>query len=79
MSNHAPLKAAGLTKRYGDRDVVSDVNLDLNPGEITALVGMSGFYPVKQNYLAQQTLSRSRNAASVSSSKTSHYFRTWTC
>jgi iron(III) transport system ATP-binding protein len=42
MSNHAPLKAAGLTKRYGDRDVVSDVNLDLNPGEITALVGMSG-------------------------------------
>lgn len=38
----ATLKASGLTKQYGDRRVVDNVDLQLAPGQITALVGPSG-------------------------------------
>lgn len=34
--------AAGVTKRFGDRDVVSNLNLEIEPGTIIGLIGPSG-------------------------------------
>ncbi len=36
------LKIEGLTRRFGGREVVSDVSLDVAPGQVTALLGPSG-------------------------------------
>jgi ABC-type polar amino acid transport system ATPase subunit len=36
------LKALNLTKKYGDRLVLNDVNLEINPGTITSIIGPSG-------------------------------------
>ena len=36
------LRARGLAKRYGDTPVFSNIDLDLAPGEIVALLGESG-------------------------------------
>jgi lipopolysaccharide export system ATP-binding protein len=36
------LQAASLRKRYGDRDVVRDVSLDLNQREVVGLLGPNG-------------------------------------
>ena len=36
------LAARGLTKIYGKRTVVSDVNLDIYPGEVVGLLGPNG-------------------------------------
>ena len=38
----AAVDARGLSKRYGARDVLSDVNLTIAPGEFVAIVGRSG-------------------------------------
>ena len=37
-----PLAARGLSHRYGHRWALRDVNLDVPPGGITALVGPNG-------------------------------------
>ena len=36
------LTASNLSKRYGDRQVVSDVSITVNPGEIVGLLGPNG-------------------------------------
>jgi iron(III) transport system ATP-binding protein len=36
------LKVEGLTRRFGGRDVVSDVSLEVMPGNVTCLLGPSG-------------------------------------
>src|SRR5277367_2436585 len=36
------IKAVNLTKRYGDRTVVDQLNLDIGPGELYALLGDNG-------------------------------------
>ena len=36
------LAAQGLTQSFGERPVLSGVNLDLSPGEVLAVVGVSG-------------------------------------
>jgi len=38
----ASLRAVGLSKRYGDREVVSDVSLELEQGRIVGLLGPNG-------------------------------------
>jgi putative ABC transport system ATP-binding protein len=39
----APLvRLDGISKRYGDREVLRDVSIDLDPGEVTSLTGASG-------------------------------------
>jgi len=38
----AAVDARGLTKRYGAREVLSDVDLAITPGEFVAIVGRSG-------------------------------------
>jgi sulfonate transport system ATP-binding protein len=38
----AAVEARGLTKRYGAREVLSDVDLAIAPGEFVAIVGRSG-------------------------------------
>jgi ABC-2 type transport system ATP-binding protein len=40
--SHVVVKAAGLRKRYGDREVVRGVDLDVRRGEIFALLGPNG-------------------------------------
>ncbi|MEQ9315023.1 MAG: ABC transporter ATP-binding protein [Henriciella sp.] len=42
MSNIHPLQAVGVSRQYGDKLVVDNATLTLQPGEITALLGMSG-------------------------------------
>lgn len=32
----------GLTRRFGDRDIISNLDLDIAPGEFVALIGASG-------------------------------------
>jgi sulfonate transport system ATP-binding protein len=43
---HAPVATAvrvrGLTRRFGDRDVLRDLDIDIAPGEFVALLGASG-------------------------------------
>lgn len=41
-SNSKALRVEAISKRYGKRTVIDSVSLDLQPGEITALVGPSG-------------------------------------
>jgi len=36
------LKVDGLTRCFGGRDVVSDVSLEIMPGQVTCLLGPSG-------------------------------------
>src|SRR5256885_16704957 len=36
------LQAGGLTKRYGQREVLHEVQLQVEPGEFVAIVGRSG-------------------------------------
>lgn len=36
------LKVEGLTRRFGGREVVSDVSLSIGPGQVTCLLGPSG-------------------------------------
>lgn len=38
----APLVAAGLTRRYGQREVLSNVTLRLEPGQVLGLLGRNG-------------------------------------
>ncbi len=40
--NDAFLKLVNITKRYGDREVVSNVSIDIAEGDIVALLGESG-------------------------------------
>lgn len=42
MSEHLPLIAEGVSRRYGELTVVSEASLRLEPGKITALLGQSG-------------------------------------
>lgn len=42
MSHEAALRAQGLTKRYRKLTIVSDVSLDVSPGEIVGLLGPNG-------------------------------------
>ncbi len=39
---HPPLAARGLRKRYGDKDVVAGVDIELAPGECFGLLGPNG-------------------------------------
>ena len=41
-NNHQTLRAEGLYKQYGNRWVVSDVDIDLKKGEIIGLLGPNG-------------------------------------
>ena len=36
------VRVRGLTKRFGDRAVISDLDLDIAPGEFVVLLGASG-------------------------------------
>src|SRR5699024_636737 len=36
------IKIEGLSKKYDDREVLSDIYLEVPPGEIHGLIGMSG-------------------------------------
>ncbi len=38
----AILKAEHITKQYGDRVIIKDINIELNRGEIVSLLGVSG-------------------------------------
>ena len=38
----AVIRVSGLTKRYGDLSAVDDVGLEVNAGEVYALVGLNG-------------------------------------
>ena len=40
--NSAPVQVSGLEKRYGARRAVTDIELEVRPGEIVALVGPNG-------------------------------------
>ena len=40
--SNAPLVAAGLTRRYGQREVLSNVTLRLEPGQVLGLLGRNG-------------------------------------
>lgn len=43
MQPDAPLvRLDGISKRYGDREVLRDVSIDLDRGEVTSLTGVSG-------------------------------------
>ena len=43
MTTAAPaLTAQGLTQSFGERSVLSDVDLELHKGEVLAVVGVSG-------------------------------------
>ncbi|GAA2104144.1 MULTISPECIES: ABC transporter ATP-binding protein [Brevibacterium] len=39
---HHSLRASGLSLTYGDRSVISDLDLELEPGQITVIVGANG-------------------------------------
>ena len=41
-ANGAAIRTEGLTKSYGERAVLHDVNLQIAPGEFVAIVGRSG-------------------------------------
>ena len=41
-NNHQALRAKGLHKQYGNRWVVSDVDIEVNKGEIIGLLGPNG-------------------------------------
>ena len=41
-NNHQTLRAEGLYKQYGNRWVVSDVDIELKKGEIIGLLGPNG-------------------------------------
>ena len=41
-NNHQALRATGLHKQYGNRWVVSDVDIEVNKGEIIGLLGPNG-------------------------------------
>ncbi|MFH1851094.1 MAG: LPS export ABC transporter ATP-binding protein [Candidatus Neomarinimicrobiota bacterium] len=41
-NNHTTLRATGLSKRYGKRMVVRDVDVDVKKGEIVGLLGPNG-------------------------------------
>ncbi|MGD8808425.1 MAG: ATP-binding cassette domain-containing protein, partial [Gammaproteobacteria bacterium] len=36
------VSASGIYKRFGHRDVLQDVHIDVRPGEIVALIGPNG-------------------------------------
>ena len=36
------IKVAGLTHRYGEREVLQDLNLSISSGEVFALIGPTG-------------------------------------
>ena len=38
----APMRASGLVKRYGDRRILDDVSLTLEPGTVLGLIGRNG-------------------------------------
>lgn len=38
----ALLKAEHITKKYGDRTIIRDINIELNKGELVSLLGVSG-------------------------------------
>ncbi|WP_206243935.1 ABC transporter ATP-binding protein [Novosphingobium terrae] len=38
----AAVRARGVTRRFGDRTVIDDLDLDIHPGEFVALLGASG-------------------------------------
>ena len=38
----ALLKAEHITKRYGTRTIIKDINIELNQGELVSLLGVSG-------------------------------------
>src|SRR3954466_5280512 len=42
MSEAQPIELVGLWRRFGDRDVLRDVNLSVPRGEIHGLVGPNG-------------------------------------
>ena len=42
MSEAPRLVAEGLSRRFGRRDVVRDVAVDLSPGEVVGLLGPNG-------------------------------------
>jgi multiple sugar transport system ATP-binding protein len=42
MKHHAKLSIRALGKRFGDLEVLSDINADIAHGEFIALVGPSG-------------------------------------
>ena len=42
MSEAPRLVAQGLSRRFGRRDVVRDVAVDLSPGEVVGLLGPNG-------------------------------------
>jgi len=41
-SNPLAVRVRGLTRRFGERAVIRDLDLDLRPGEFVALIGRSG-------------------------------------
>jgi sulfonate transport system ATP-binding protein len=42
QANPLAVRVRGLSRRFGDRAVISDLDLDLRPGEFVALIGRSG-------------------------------------
>ena len=42
MTNHALIEFKDVTKRFGDRTILSGVNLKIYDGEVTTLIGKSG-------------------------------------
>jgi len=38
----ATLSLHGIHKRYGEREVLRDIHLDIKPGEFVAIIGRSG-------------------------------------
>lgn len=42
MTDRAVLSVRGLTRRYGEHDVVHELDLDVSAGEVVALVGPNG-------------------------------------
>ena len=38
----APLRATGIAKRFGDRDALRGVDVDVAPGEVVAVIGPNG-------------------------------------